>query len=384
LRSIVAPKNNEGDGFMKNRRNSILSAIAIVMVFAAGSLAFALSYNSPCKPAEPIAAGAQRMKAIVIRCYGSPTVLRLEEIPKPAPEDDQILIRVRAASVNPTDWRLLRGSPYVIRLPDGLGAPKRTRIGADFAGTVDAVGKNVTRFKPGDEVFGGATGAFAEYVVKREHESIVVKPPNVTFDQAASVHVAGVTALQALRDSGQIQPGHKVLINGASGGVGTFAVQLAKSFGAEVTGVCSTKNVELVRSLGADHVVDYTKADFASGDQQFDLIVDNVANRSLSDMRRALKPNGKLVIVGGAPGNWIGPFALPLKAMLMSKFVDQQLGMMIARPTQKDLQVLADLMAAGKLSPMIDRRYAMSEISEAIQYLETGRARGKVIVAVAD
>lgn len=365
-----------------SRRRKILSSIAIVMALALGSLAFTLSYNSPCGAAEPIAEGTQRMKAIVVRCYGSPDVLRLEEIAKPAPADDQVLVKVHTASVNPKDWRLMRGSPYVLRMPDGLGVPKRTRIGADFAGTVEAVGKNVTRFKPGDEVFGGATGALAEYVVKREGEAVAVKPTNVTFEQAAAANTAGITALQGLRNHGQIQPGHKVLINGASGGVGTFAVQIAKSFGAEVTGVCSTRNVELVRSLGADHVIDYTKTDFASGGQQYDLILDNVANRSMSDIRRVLKPNGRLVIVGGAPGDWIAPFALPIEAMVMSRFVDQKLGMMIARPTQQDMQILADLMTAGKLTPVIDRRYPLRETAEAIRYLETGRARGKVVVNV--
>lgn len=365
---------------MMSRRSKILGGIAIVIVLAIGALVFALSYNSPCPAAEPSAEGAQRMKAVVVRCYGSPDVLRLAEITKPVPADDEILVRVQAASVNPKDWRLMRGSPYVLRMPDGIGTPKRTRIGADFAGTIEAVGKNVTRFKPGDEVFGGATGALAEYVVKREGEAVAIKPTNVTFEQAASANTAGITALQGLRDHGQIQPGQKVLINGASGGVGTFAVQIAKSLGAEATGVCSTRNVELVRSLGADHVIDYTKVDFASGGQQYDLIIDNVANRSMSDIRRALKPNGRLVIVGGAPGDWIAPFALPIKAMLMSRVADQKLGMMIARPTPQDMQILADLMAGGKLTPVIDRRYPLSEAAEAIRYLETGRARGKVVV----
>ena len=263
-----------------------------------------------------------------------------------------------------------------------MGAPKQGRLGVDFAGTVEAVGAKVTRFKPGDEVFGSATGSLAEYVVKRQHESVVIKPANVTFEQAASVNVAGITALQGLRDFGQLQPGQKVLINGASGGVGTFAVQIAKSFGAEVTGVCSTRNVELVRSLGADHVIDYASTDFAESGEQYDLILDNVANRSMSDLRRVLKPNGRLVIIGGASGNWIAPFSLPIKAIVMSPFVDQTLGMMIARSNQGDMQVLADLMAAGRVTVVIDRRYPLSEAAEAIRYLETGRARGKVVVNV--
>lgn len=365
-----------------SRRRKILGGIAIVMVLALGSLAFTLSYNLPCGAAEPLAEGTQRMKAIVVRCYGSPDVLRLEEVAKPAPADDEVLVKVHAASVNPTDWHQMRGSPYVLRISDGMGAPKWTRIGADFVGTVEAVGKSVMRFKPGDEVFGGASGGLAQYVVKREDGAIAIKPTNVTFEQAASVNVAGVTALQGLRDHGQIQPGHKVLINGVSGGVGTFAVQIAKSFGAEVTGVCSTRNVELVRSLGADHVIDYTRTDFTSSGERYDLILDNVANRSMSDLRRVLKPNGRLVIVGGAPGDWIGPFRLPIAAMVTSRFADQKLGMMMARSTQQDMQVLAALMVAGKLTPVIDRRYPLSEAAEAIRYLETGRAQGKVVVSV--
>jgi len=364
-------------------RSKILGAIAIVVALVFGALAFTLSYNSSCGAAEQLAEGTQLMKAVVVRCYGSPDVLRLEDVAKPAPADDEILVKIRAASVNPVDLHLMRGSPYVLRIPDGVGAPQRTRVGSDFAGTVAAVGKNVTRFKPGDEVFGGAAGALAEYVVKREEGAVAIKPANMTFEQAAAVNVAGVTALQALRDSGRIQPGHKVLINGASGGVGTFAVQIAKSFGAEVTGVCSTRNIELVRALGADHVIDYTKTDFASSGEQYDLILDNVANRSLADIRRVLKPNGKLVIVGGAPGNWIGPFRLPIAALVMSRFVDQELGMMMAQSTQPDMQALADLMAAGKLTPVIDRHYPLSEAAQAMRYLETGRARGKIVINVA-
>jgi NADPH:quinone reductase-like Zn-dependent oxidoreductase len=364
------------------RRKKVLSGIAIVVALALGSFAFTISYDSPCGIAAPLPEGTPRMKAVVARCYGSPDVLSLEELAKPTPADDQLLIKVHAAAVNPVDWHSMRGSPYIMRLSSGFGTPKDTRVGRDFAGTVAAAGKNVTRFKPGDEVFGGVSGALAEYVVIRADRALAVKPANVTLEQAASVFVAAGTALQALRDHGQIQPGHKVLINGASGGVGSFAVQIAKSFGAEVTAVCSTRNVELVRSLGADHVVDYTQADFTQSGQRYDLIVDNVANRSISDLRRVLEPKGRLVIVGGAPGDWIGPLGPPVKAMVVSWFVDQQLGMMLAEPTQHDMEVLADLMRTGKVTPVIDRRYPLSEAAEAMRYLETGRARGKVVVTM--
>src|SRR5712691_2830069 len=264
------------------------------------------------------------MKAIVYRTYGSPNVLHLEETATPTPTDDQVLIRVRAASVNPYDWHFMRGKPYIMRMMiGGLRKPKDTRLGVDFAGTVEAVGKNVTRFKPGDEVFGGRTGAFAEYVCVRESRAVALKPANVTFEQAASVPIAGITALQGVRDKGKVQPGQKVLIYGASGGVGTFAVQIAKSMGADVTGVCSTKNLDMVRSLGADHVIDYTKEDFTKGDQRYDVILDNVANHSLSECRRVLNPDGKYVLIGGGgvnEGRWLGPgLTHALKAMFLSK-----------------------------------------------------------------
>lgn len=362
----------------------ILSGIAIVIALAITVFAFVLSYDAPCPSVAPLPQGTARMKAATARCYGSPDIIQVEDIAKPVPEADQILIKVHAASVNPLDWRTLRGSPYLLRMGRGIGAPtpEEARLGADFAGTVEAVGANVTKFKPGDAVFGGGGGTLAQYIVKRETGAVVLKPENVTFEQAAAVNVGAVTALQALRDHGALQPGQKVLINGASGGVGTFAVQIAKSLGAEVTAVCSTRNVELVRSLGADRIVDYTQADFAAEDVRYDVIVDNVANRSMSDLRRVLGPNGRLVIVGGAHGNWIGPFSLPLKALVLAPFVDQKMGMMIAQSTQADMQYLADLMAAGKLTPVIDRTYPLNEVAESIRYLETGRARGKVVVTV--
>src|SRR5436309_7930303 len=325
------------------------------------------------------------MKAIVYCDYGVAN-LKLEEIEKPVPNDDQVLVRVHAASVNPYDWHFIEGTPKIIRLMGvGLRKPKDTRVGVDFAGTVEAVGKNVTNFKPGDEVFGGRGGAFAEYVCPRAHRAVALKPASVTFEQAASVHIAGITALQALRDKGKVQPGQKVLINGASGGVGTFAVQIAKSFGADVTGVCSTRNVDLVTSLGADHVIDYTKEDFGKGEQRYDVILDNVPNHSLSEFRHVLTPNGKYVMIGGGGANEQGVFGVmlrPLKAMVLSKFVDQQMGMMMADSNQKDLSLLAEMVESGKMKPVIDRTYKLAEVPEAIGYLEQGHARGKVVIVV--
>src|SRR6266516_3957560 len=278
------------------------------------------------------AAPSNPMRAIVYCDYGL-TNLKLEDVEKPVTNDDQVLVKVRAASVNPYDWHFIEGTPYIMRaMGVGLRKPKDTRLGVDFAGTVEAVGKNVTQFKPGDEVFGGRGGAFAEYVCPRANRAVALKPANLTFEQAASVNIAGITALQALRDKGKVQPGQKVLINGASGGVGTFAVQIAKSLGADVTGVCSTRNVDLVRSLGADHVIDYTKEDFAKGAERYDVILDNVANHSLSECKRVLTPKGKYVMIGGGGANeqgFIGVMARPLKAMVLSPFISQQMGMMM-------------------------------------------------------
>jgi NADPH:quinone reductase-like Zn-dependent oxidoreductase len=324
------------------------------------------------------------MKAIVYCDYGLPN-LKLQEIEKPAPADDQLLVKVRAASVNPLDWHFIEGTPYIMRaMGVGFRKPTDTRLGVDFAGTVEAVGKNVTQFKPGDEVFGGRTGAFAEYVCVREARAVALKPANITFDQAASVPIAGITALQGLRDKGKVQSEQKVLINGASGGVGTFAVQIAKSYGAEVTGVCSTRNLDMVRSLGADHVIDYTKEDFTKSDQHYDVILDNVANHSLSEFRRVLKPNGIYVLIGGggaSENRWLGPgLTQAFKAMFLSKFVSQTMGMMLAELNQKDLTFLADLMKSGKVTPVIDKRYKLSELPQAIEYLEQGHARGKVVI----
>jgi len=326
------------------------------------------------------------MKAIV-RCDYGLANLKLAEIEKPTPKDDQILVRVRAASVNPYDWHFVEGTPKIMRaMGVGLRKPKDIQLGVDFAGTVEAVGKNVTQYKPGDDVFGGREGAFAQYVCRRAVGSVALKPAGLTFEQAASINIAGITALQGVRDKGQVQPGQKVLINGASGGVGTFAVQLAKNFGAEVTGVCSTRNIELVQSLGADHVIDYTKEDFTKGDQKYDVILDNVANHSLSECRRVLTPNGIYVLIGGGGVNeqgFVGALGKALNAAVYSRFVKQKMGMMMADPSTKDLTLLADMMQSGKIKPVIDRTYkSLSEVPDAIGYLEQGHARGKVVVKV--
>jgi NADPH:quinone reductase-like Zn-dependent oxidoreductase len=277
----------------------------------------------------------------------------------------------------------MRGTPYIMRLDTGLRKPKVTQLGVDYSGTVEAVGKNITQFKPGDEVFGGRTGALAEYVTAAEDRAVALKPANLTFEQAAAVPIAAITALQAVRDKGKVQPGQKVLINGASGGVGTFAVQIAKSFGAHVTGVSSTRNLELVRSLGADEVIDYTQENFTEGEQHYDAILDMVGNHPLSAYRRVLEPNGIHVLVGGGgpdAGNWLGPLSGPLKALISSPFVDHEHVTLMAELNKEDLTVLGDLMQAGKVTPVIDRRYPLSETAEAIRYLETGRARGKVVI----
>jgi NADPH:quinone reductase-like Zn-dependent oxidoreductase len=320
------------------------------------------------------------MKAIVYYNYGSPDVLRCEEIEKPIAGVNEVLIKVRAASANPLDWRLMRGAPLFIRMLVGLGKPKIKRPGRDVAGQVEAVGQNVTQFKPGDNVFGTCRGAFAEYACTSE-SALVRKPDNVTFEQAASVPVAAFTALQGLRDKGHIRPGQKVLINGAAGGVGTFAVQIAKWFGAEVTGVCSTRNVDMVRSLGADRVIDYTQEDFTKMGQRYDLLFDCVGNHSLSACRRVLNPHGICVIAGAPKELW--PFLTrALVAPVLSRCVSQKFVMFIAKVRKEDLTILCGLMETGKVTPVIDRRYRLSEVPEAIRYLEEGHARGKVVITL--
>jgi NADPH:quinone reductase-like Zn-dependent oxidoreductase len=325
------------------------------------------------------------MQAIVRDRYGSPDVLALQDVDKPVVTGHEVLVRVRAASVNPRDWHLLRGLPsLIVRLAGyGLRTPKHRVLGGDLAGQVEAVGTDVHRFRPGDEVFADVeTGCFAEYTCVSE-DVLELKPANLTFEQAAAVPLAAVTALQGLRDAGQIRPEQKVLIIGASGGVGTFAVQIAKSFGAEVTGVCSTRNIELVRSLGADHVIDYTQQDFTAGGQQYDLILQLAGTRSASACRRALTPTGTLVLSSGeSDGRWIGPVDRILAAIVLSRFVLQRLSPLIAKPSQADLLVLKQLIEAGKVTPVIDRTYPLSQTADAIRYVEQGHAQGKVVITV--
>jgi NADPH:quinone reductase-like Zn-dependent oxidoreductase len=323
------------------------------------------------------------MKAIFYDRYGSPDVLTCEEMAKPVPADDEVLIRVRAAAVNPYDWHFMRGEPYAVRIAaGGLRKPKDTRLGADVAGEIEAVGRNITQFKPGDGVFGCCKGAFAEYACASDSK-LIRKPDNVTFEQAASVPIAAITALQGLRDKGKIQPGQKVLINGAAGGVGTFAVQIAKSFGAEVTGVCSTRNVEMVRSIGAHQVIDYTQVDFTKSARGYDVILDCVGNHSFSECRRVLNPRGKYVGAGGTSDNWmIGPLTRAIQAFVLSWFVSQKQVMVLAKPSSEDLAIMGELMATGKVTPVIDKRYSLREVPDAIRYLEAGHARGKVVITL--
>ena len=324
------------------------------------------------------------MKAIVRERYGSPDALEFKDIDRPVIDDDSILVRVRAASINAYDWHMMRGAPFLVRTSEGLRKPKNRAMGVDVAGQVEAVGKNVTKFRPGDEVFGARLGSLAEYVRGTEKSFLVAKPANLTFEQAAAVNMAGTTALQGLRDHGQIKPGQRVLINGATGGVGTFAVQIAKALGAHVTAVCSTRNVELVRSLGADEVIDYSKQDFTRTAQRYDLIFDVAANRSLADLSRVLNPTGTLVGVGAAKGGRsMAPILFRILGhALYSRFAKQKMGSFMAKNSKDDLLALKDLIEAGKVKPVIDRTYPLSETANALRYLEEGHARGKVVITV--
>jgi len=324
------------------------------------------------------------MKAIVHHKYGSPDVLELRDIDKPEIGDDEVLVGVHAAGMDRGVWHVMTGLPYPIRLAGyGLRAPKTAVIGSDVAGVVEAVGKNVTRFQPGDEVFGIGKGSYAEYVCARE-DKLAHKPANLTFEQAAVVAISGLTALQGLRDHGRVEPEQKVLVIGASGGVGTYAVQIAKAFGAQITGVCSTTKVDMVRSLGADHVIDYTRDDFAEGEKRYDLILDIGGNSSLARLRRALTPKGTLVITGGeTDGRWLGGTDRQIRALVLSPFVGQKLGTFISSENHEDMIVLKERIESGKVTPVIDRNYPLSEVPEAIRYLEEGHATGKVVITVA-
>jgi NADPH:quinone reductase-like Zn-dependent oxidoreductase len=325
------------------------------------------------------------MKAIRYYRYGSPEVLQLEDTGMPAVTDEDVLIRVRAASVNPLDWHFMRGMPYILRPQAGLRRPRDSGLGADMAGCVEAVGKHVTRFAPGDEIFGSLAGlgTLAEYISIHQDAAVLTKPANQTFEQAASVPLAAFTALQALRDQGHVQPGHKVLVNGAAGGVGTFAVQIARALGGEVTGVCSTRNLEMVASIGASQVIDYTKQDFTRTEQSYDLLLDIAGNRPLTKCRRVLAPRGILVGIGGPnKGRWLGPMTRLVGALLLSPVISQKVTFFLAKPSKDDLAVLRDLLRTGKVAPVIDRTYPLSEAQEAIRYLEQGHARGKVVITV--
>jgi NADPH:quinone reductase-like Zn-dependent oxidoreductase len=356
---------------------TVAAAVAVTLV--------AVGYDAPCPAAAPGPSGTPTMKAVLRRCYGPADVITVEDLAKPTVADGDVLVKVRAVSINALDSHVLHGDPYlVMRFAAGIGTPRSASLGADFAGTVEAVGKNVTAFEPGDEVFGAkGGGAFAEYVkVNPAFAAIARKPANVTFEQAAAVTVAAVTALQALRDSGRLRAGQKVLINGASGGVGTFAVEIAKALGAEVTGVCSTHNVEMVREIGADHVFDYTREDFTRSGDRYDLIIDVAGSRSLAEYRRVLKPDGVYVVVGGSSvrGRWLGPLGPMLKTLAYGPFASAQFDTLFASLNKNDLLFIADLMQQGKVKPVIDKIYAADEIRDAFRYFDEGHARGKVVV----
>ena len=319
------------------------------------------------------------MKAIVHSVYGPPGLLEFRDVEQPVAQDDEVLVRVHAAAVNPYDWHQATGAPYIFRIGKGIREPKLTAIGLDFAGQVEAVGRSVTRFQPGDEVFGLHAGAFAEYVCVPGDKAIVKKPASLTYVQAAALPVSALSALQGLRDKGRIQPGQRVLINGAAGGIGTFAIQIATSFGAHVTGVCGTRNLDLVRSLGADEVLDYTRQDFTGSGRRYDLILDMMGNRTIADRRRALTADGIIVVVGGpAGGRWLGAMTSLLKAMVLSRRTRP----MLTRPVRADLVTVGELVGAGTVTPAIDRHYPLSAVPDAIGYLGRGHARGKIIIDV--
>jgi len=327
------------------------------------------------------------MKAIVQDRYGPPDVLELKDVDEPQIKQDEVLVRVQATALNAADWHLMRGDPRIARLDLGLRKPKHTILGCDVAGRVEAVGENVTKLQPGDEVFGSpfgrGFGAFAELCALASEDLLERKPANLTFEQAATVPLAALTAVQGLRDHGRVEPEHKVLIVGASGGVGTFAVQIAKSFGAEVTGVCSTRNVDMVRSLGADHVIDYTREDFAQAGERYDIVFQCAGIRSPSGFRPVLEPKGTLVPISGeSDGHWVGPVGRLIQGRLLSPFVSQRIPTFTVKPNNEDLRFLRELIEAGKLAPVIDRTYSLGEVPEAIRYLEDAHARGKIAIRV--
>jgi NADPH:quinone reductase-like Zn-dependent oxidoreductase len=364
-------------------RYKILTGVGTVLILGIGTLMTVTAWDSPCPTDSPADPGPGSIRAAVPHCYGVAN-LRVERVAKPVPTEGQVLIKIHASSVNPAEWYGVNGQPYLVRLAAGIGKPNDTRAGFDMAGVVEAVGPKVTRFKPGDEVFGGAGGALADYALGRAEGGLALKPANLSFEEAAAMPIAAITALQGLRDNGHIGPGQKVLINGASGGVGTYAVQIAKALGAEVTGVCSTRNVEMVRSLGADHVIDYTREDFTKSAERYDLILDNVGNHGYFALARVTRTNGYIVSVGGSKANpWLGPISRVIVSRpIAGLFLDQQLPFYIARITKDDMEFLAQLATEGKLRTVIDRRYPLEQVSEALEYLGNGHARGKVVVTI--
>jgi NADPH:quinone reductase-like Zn-dependent oxidoreductase len=372
------------ESHMSARRKVLAALFAVpALILAAG--AAALSYDRPCQTREPAPTGTTTMQAVVYGCYGGSGVLDVEVVARPVPGADEVLVRVHAASMNPQEWHYMQGRPFIMRLSSGIGRPKARRLGVDFAGTVEAVGADVTRFQPGDAVFGARSGAFAEYVTVREDRIIEPLPADVTFAEAAGTAVAATTALQAVRDHGRVREGQRVLINGASGGVGSYAVQIAKAYGAHVTGVSSGRNLDLVRSLGADHAIDYTREEFTRGTEQYDVIIDMVGNHRLRDLRRVLTPEGAVVIVGGPKDNrWLGPLTRSISAIAYSPFVSQRFVMFIADLRPADLRHLRELLEAGQLRTVIDRRFALHEIRAAMDYLEGGRTRGKNVIIIGD
>lgn len=374
------------------RRGLRITALVLLggLLLAGAGLALALRHAAPCAPGggadtTAVTSGGDGIAAIQQRCYGPPGSLELVRLPKPVPGRGEVRVRIVAASVNPLDWHYLRGEPRIMRLSSGIGRPDEPRLGADYAGVIDVVGPAVVDWRPGDAVFGSRTGAFGEYLVARADGTIARKPPNLGFDEAAAMPVAALTALQALRDKGALARGQKVLINGAAGGVGSFAVQIAKSMGAEVTGVCSTRNVALVRSLGADRVIDYTREDFAGEGAVYDLVVDLVGNRAPDEVLAALRPTGAWVIVGGpSDGPWLGPVASMLRALAHAPFVSQRIVGFVTVGNRADLETVARMAGEGRLRPVIDRRYPLREVPAAIDYVERGRARGKVVIEVSE
>lgn len=363
----------------------IFGGLLLLLVVAVAGLAIAISYTAECAPFSSASAsnGTSEntlMRAVLYNCYGGPDVVQLVETGVPVPDENQVVVKVEAAAVNPLDWHYMRGSPYLMRLSSGLAKPSEQALGRDFAGEVVAVGSDVTEFKVGDAVFGGGSGAFSEYAVANAKRSIYHKPDNISFAEAAAVPVAGLTAFQALISKGQLKAGQRVLINGASGGVGTFAVQIAKAAGAEVVGVCSARNAEMVRSLGADHVFDYKSENYTESGQQFDLIVDMIGNHSIGDNLKVLQDNGRMILVGGEKGNWIAPLKKPLAAAIKGNFVDQPLIALFASFNRADLKALAEMLEDRSVRPVIDRSYPLEEVRAALTYSESGRARGKIIL----